>query len=41
VGVPTLQVPNDPVEFERHGNADIPELKSVPEWLEEELAKTA
>ena len=27
--------------FERHGNADTPELKSVPEWLEEKLAKTA
>ena len=28
--------------FERHGNADTPEpeLKSVPEWLEEKLAKT-
>jgi len=27
--------------FERHGNADTLELKSVPEWLEEKLAKTA
>ena len=27
--------------FEGHGNADTPELKSVPEWLEEKLAKTA
>ena len=27
--------------FEGHGNADTPELKSVPDWLEEKLAKTA
>ena len=27
--------------FERHGNADTLELKNVPEWLEEKLAKTA
>lgn len=27
--------------FGRHGNADTPELKSVAEWLEEKLAKTA
>jgi hypothetical protein len=27
--------------IERHGNADTPELKSAPLWLEEKLAKTA
>ena len=27
--------------FERHGNADTPEIrKNIPEWLEEKLAKT-